>query len=363
MVKQEVKRLNIFRIFFQTVPILLAFGIIIAFEGYNLYFADFDLSFGYVGSFLVAISICFGMQLFINTNPMLKNTKSGIVAGTILTIEIILFLLFAQYHLFITGVIVVAILFFASWLTQKIICFNKEKRKITPRLKKWCRNRSHSLIAYILCLVLIAPAGIGVYEEYYKHSLSSEEWETFIEWFNEIGEEQKEGKETITYEDKIADLLKWDELNAAEKERVIRSIALIEKEELGIGNEVEISVSSKKMPDNTYGYYIDLSKEIFINYKHLNEDTIENVLQTILHEMHHAFVYYTVDSINYEAKLVQDNYYYKQAREWKENLDNYISSDSDFDEYQNQPIEADARAYSEERVKVYMEYIYENQSR
>ena len=70
------------------------FGIIIAFEGYNLYFADFDLSFGYVGSFLVAILVCFVMQLFINRNPMLNNTKTGIVAGTILTIELLLFLLF-----------------------------------------------------------------------------------------------------------------------------------------------------------------------------------------------------------------------------------------------------------------------------
>lgn len=57
MKKQEERRLNVFRIFFQTVPILFAFGIIIAFEGYDLYFADFDLSFGYVGSFLVAIFV------------------------------------------------------------------------------------------------------------------------------------------------------------------------------------------------------------------------------------------------------------------------------------------------------------------
>lgn len=57
---------------------------------------------------------------------------------------------------------------------------------------------------------------------------------------------------------------------------------------------------------------------------------------------------------------MQDNYYYKQAREWKENVGNYISSDSDFDEHQNQPIEADARAYAKERVEYYLKYIEEN---
>lgn len=362
MKKQEERKLNIFRIFFQTVPILLAFGIIIAFEGYDLYFADLNLSFGYIGSFLIAILVCFVMQLFINTNPMLKNKKSGIVVGAILTIELMLFLLFAQYHLLLTGAFIVATILFSSWLTEKITCVNKKKRQITPKLRRWCRNRSRSLLTYVLCVALVTPAAIGFYEEYYKYSLSSEEWAAFVEWFNEDGEEaKKEEKETIPHEDKISALLKWDELNVAEKERVVRSIALIEKEELGIGDDVEIIVSTEKMSEYTYGYYVNDSKEIFISYKHLNEGQLKAVLQTILHEMHHAFVHYTIENIDYESGLVKDNYYYKQAREWKENVDNYISSDSDFDEYQNQPIEADARAYAEERVEYYMTYIIKNQ--
>ncbi len=191
MEQQGDKRLNVFRIFFQTVPILLTFGLIIAFEGYDLYFADFDLSFGIVGSFFVAVFVCFGMQLFINSNPMLKNTKSGIISGTILTIEIMLFLLFAQYHLLLAAIIVASIFFFSSWLTLKIISVNKEKRRLTSKLKKWCHNRSNALVTYVLCLVLLVPAGIGTYEEYYKYSLSSEEWATFVEWFNEDSEKDK----------------------------------------------------------------------------------------------------------------------------------------------------------------------------
>lgn len=361
MKKQEERKLYIFRIFFQTVPILFAFGIIIAFEGYDLYFADFDLSLGHIGSFLVAILVCFVMQLFINRNPMLNNTKAGIVAGTILTIELLLFLLFAQYHLLITGVFVIATILFSSWLTDKTLEVNKEKRRVTKRLKKWCVNRSRSLLTYVLCIALILPAGIGFYEEYYKYSLSSEEWAAFVEWFNEDSEDvEKEEKVVIPHEDKISDLLKWDSLNVSEKERVIRSIALIEKEELGINNDVEITVSTEKMSDYTCGYYIDSSKEIFINYKYLNEGTIEDVLQTILHEMHHAFVHYTVENIDYESELVQDNYYYKQAREWKSNTENYISSSLNYDEYRNQPIEADARAYAEERVVFYLKYVENN---
>lgn len=362
MKKQEDKKLNVFRMFIQSIPVLLVLGIIIFFEGYDLYFADFDLSLGHFGSFAIAIFIYFLVQLFINTNPMLKNSKLGIVVGAILTIELMLFLLFAQYHLLLSVLFIVAAIIFTSWLTQKIISVNRERRKITPKLRKWCKHRSHSLIAYVLSIVLIIPACIGYYEEYDKYSLSAEDWASFVEWFNEDSEgDKKDKKETIPHEDKIADLLIWDELNVAEKERVIRSIALIEKEELGINDDVEITVSTEKMSSYTCGYYIDSSKEIFINYEHLNEGKLDDVLQTILHEMHHAFVHYTVENIDYESELVQDNYYYKQAREWKENVNNYISSNSDFDEYQNQPIEADARAYAEERVVVYLEYMEKNQ--
>lgn len=361
MNQQEDKRLNIFKIFFQTVPILLSFGIIVAFKGYDLYFADVDLSLGYIGSFLLAIGICVCMQLFMLKNPMLKNKKSGIVATTILTIELLLFLLFAQYHLLIFIWISFALICFSQWLYHKILDENKKRRKVTVKLKNWCRYRSNSLIAYLMCLILIVPAGIGVYEEYYKYSLSAEEWADFVEWFNEDSKEEKEEKnEVVPHEDKITDLLRWEELNIADKERVIRSIALIEKEELGISNNVEIIVSTEKMSEYTCGYYIDSSKEIFINYKYLNEGELENVLQTILHEMHHAFVHYTVENIDFESEFVQNNFYYKQAKEWKKNTENYISSSTSFAEYQNQPIEADARAYAEERAEFYLEYVEAN---
>ena len=44
-------------------------------KAYDLYFADFDLSFGHVGSFIVAIIVCFIMQLYINKNPMINVIK------------------------------------------------------------------------------------------------------------------------------------------------------------------------------------------------------------------------------------------------------------------------------------------------
>ena len=365
MKKQEGQRLGVFRIFFQTVPILLSVGVIVAFAGYDLYFADFNLSLGYIGSFILVVLICLAIQLFVNDTPMLRNTKAGIVIGTILTIELILFLLFAQYHLFAAVMIIISMEIFSLWLNDKISRINKKKRVVTKELEKQCHKRSNSLVAYLFCIVLIIPACIGVYEEYYKNSLSSEDWVSFIEWFNEANKENKENEQaSIPYEDKIVNLLKWDTLDVAEKERVVRAIALIEKEELGISSDFEIIITTEKMSDGVFGYYRNHpNKEIRINYKHLNEGDIEDVLKTIIHEMHHAFVYHTIENIDYNSELVQDNYYYKQAREWKKNTENYISAGVNFDEYENQPIEKDAREYAEKRVQYYLTYISENQEK
>lgn len=71
-------------------------------------------------------------------------------------------------------------------------------------------------------------------------------------------------------------------------------------------------------------------------------------------------LHYTVENIDYESELVQNNYYYKQAREWKENTSNYIPSSSNYNEYRTQPIEADARAYAKERVTFYLKYVEDN---
>lgn len=104
-------------------------------------------------------------------------------------------------------------------------------------------------------------------------------------------------------------------------------------------------------------------RRAYINYGHLSSGDVSDILRTIMHEMHHAFVYYTLSTLNFESDEVKNSYYYQKAREWKENSKNYIHSSVSFDEYMNQPIEADARAYAEERAAVYKDYIKVSEKR
>lgn len=351
------KEVAVFEIVFRIIPILLTFGIVIGFKGYSLYFSDFELSFGRFRSFIVAIVICTVVQLFVNANPILKTTKAGIITGTLITIEAMLFMLFMQYHFWGSVVFVSLFYLHSLWLTRKIVNINSKRTEMTDRLFKLCKQRSSAIASFVLCVAMLVPSCIGAYEEYHKYSLSAEDWSAFVEWFNEASEDSIADEESvILHKDKLSGLSEWDSLSLPEKERIIRSVALIEKETLGIDDSVEILVSTEKMSDSTCGYYIDSTKEIFINYKHLNESEMSEVLDTIIHEMHHAFVHYTVETLDFESETIKNSYYYKRAREWKENTENYISASTNFEDYENQPIEADARAYAEERVAVYLNF-------
>lgn len=354
MKKMKTKEAALFETVFFMFPVFLCFGITVLLKGYNLYFADFSLDLGYTGSLIVAVLICTITQLRINMNPIMKSTKIGVITGSVMTIEMLFFILFLQYHLAIALIIATLFIFFSVWLRRKIVAINSNHTEMTQEKYKWCKHRSDALASFTLCIVLLIPSAVGVYEEYHKHSLSTETWSSFVEWFNTEDESEEN---TVPHEDKLNGIAKWDSLSLSKKERIIRSVALLEKGNLGIDDNVEIKVSAEKMPDNTCGYYTNGTKEIFINYKYLNEADLYDVLRTVSHEMHHAFVFYTVETLDFNSESVKNSYYFKRAREWKDNTENYVSADSNFIEYENQPIEADARAYAQERVEEYRKLV------
>ena len=92
------EKFGVFDAVFMAVPYLFLLGILWL-KRYKLYFADIDLSLSQTGSALLALLSVSAVQLLVILNPFLKNKKSGVVAGAILSSELVLFLLFAQYHL------------------------------------------------------------------------------------------------------------------------------------------------------------------------------------------------------------------------------------------------------------------------
>lgn len=347
------EKFGVFDAVFMAVPYLFLLGILWL-KRYKLYFADIDLSLSQTCSALLALLAVSAVQLLVILNPFLKNKKSGVVAGAILSSELVLFLLFAQYHLTVAVFMLLSAVVLFLWLTYEIFSLNKGKRSDTRKLNKWCRSRSGAWVLYALCFVLLIPSVMGAYREYGDSSITGEKWSDFCNSFYDAG---KKSDEVLSYEDEIEGLRVWDMLSVTEKERQIRTVALIEKDRLGISDDVDISVRTEELPERLCGYYSDCEKEICINYKHLKDGELQDVIHTVLHEMHHAFVYYTVESLDFTSEIVKESYYFSQARRWAENTEGYISSDTDYQKYRCQPIEADAEKYAAARAQMYMDYI------
>ena len=81
------------------------------------------------------------------------------------------------------------------------------------------------------------------------------------------------------------------------------------------------------------------------------------MLDTICHECRHAYQHYVVDMLDWSQDSVNSHYYYRSAQQWKLELNDYRDGQLNYDTYYQQSIEADARAYAERSVYVYMEFL------
>ena len=80
------------------------------------------------------------------------------------------------------------------------------------------------------------------------------------------------------------------------------------------------------------------------------------ILNTLLHEMYHAYQYTCVKQLD----LTGDLLWAKKVAQWKEefeskNLD--LNTNEGMVEYYTQSIEEEARNYAEQRVEVYLYYM------
>lgn len=337
-------------------PLLLLVGMLSAFFGYRLYFPFLHLSLGYVDSFFVMCSLCLLVQFGIDSVPFFKTTVPGLIMNTVLTAESVLFLLFLQYHPVLSLLFAALTVGISAGIYRFVKKTNAHRKTDSSAFRRACRQHAAVLTAVILCLVLAVPAGIGAYSEYFAPSLSEEDWAAFVEYLNAYAEAEENGKKVLSAaEEPLAGLADWDDLSQKERERLLRTVAMTEKEALGIADEVELTVETVKTEQDTYGSYNDKLKRISISYEQLHEASLEEMLDTVLHEMHHAYVHYTVESLDFTSEEVQTGYYFKEAREWKENIENYRSANVSYSAYRNQPIEVAARAYAEDRIQVYLD--------
>ena len=126
---------------------------------------------------------------------------------------------------------------------------------------------------------------------------------------------------------------KWSDLSIGEQKQSITDLANYVATDTGNENPPEI-VFRNDMNDGEYGGYNPETNRIEIN-ENMLDDSAE-AADTIAHEMWHAYQQQEASDPTSEKGL-----------EYQEGFDNYISPEYDFEAYENQMVEAEAREYAQ----------------
>ena len=126
---------------------------------------------------------------------------------------------------------------------------------------------------------------------------------------------------------------RWNDLSLEDQKQAMTDLADHVAVDTGNKNPPEI-IFSDDMPDGTYGGYNPATNTIEIN-ENMLDDSAE-AADTITHEMWHAYQEQAANDPNNP-----------RAQEYQEGFDNYISPEYDFEGYENQMVEAEAREYAQ----------------
>lgn len=147
------------------------------------------------------------------------------------------------------------------------------------------------------------------------------------------------------------------ELSGEEKKKLFQETINLECVYWGI-EPVKLEVETYES-ESLMGYYVDQYYIISIR-KEMFDMPRDEVIDTLLHETHHAYVHKAVQSVDWDDKKIEKNKelrVYKDLQLYKEGIENYVPAEVDPVGYYNNPIEVAAREYAEEWTWKYLEYI------
>lgn len=143
----------------------------------------------------------------------------------------------------------------------------------------------------------------------------------------------------------------YENATTEEQLKVLASVLVTEASYLGIEPP---TLRMDVLADNLGGYYVVQTHEIVVNQNNISEE--DHVVNTLLHEMYHAYQYTCVKQLD----LTGDLLWAKQVAQWKEEFEQKeqdVTTNEGMIEYYTQSIEESAREYAKQRIAVYLYYM------
>lgn len=163
-------------------------------------------------------------------------------------------------------------------------------------------------------------------------------------------------KDEDTMEANMSTVLKlqpaeWEDLNTRERIDVLQTVCNVETHYLGLNDPV--TVQGDNLSPYTLGAYSDAQKLIRINLNHVENDPVEEVLSTLLHEIHHSYEHRLADVFDNISPEYRDLRLFKDATHYSQEVDDYINPREDYYGYMTQRLEMDSEKYAELGVQEY----------
>lgn len=147
---------------------------------------------------------------------------------------------------------------------------------------------------------------------------------------------------------------RWDSFGITERITVMQGLAGLVSGDLGVPAP---PVTAQSLPDSVLGQYDTETNEIWIDTGCLAGAPVDACIDTICHETFHAYQQYVVNGVDWDSDVTRSAYF-DELRAWKENGENYAGAlISGVEAYENQPLEAAARAYAQEQTQKLLSYI------
>ena len=116
-------------------------------------------------------------------------------------------------------------------------------------------------------------------------------------------------------------------------------------------------MSGSNLPENTLGSYDDSSRAVSISIEHLENDPVEEVLDTLLHEIYHCYEHRLAEVYTSADPELQRLRLFRDAADYAGEVAQPVDPEEDYSAYAAQAMETDSRIYAATGVQEYYDRI------
>jgi hypothetical protein len=139
------------------------------------------------------------------------------------------------------------------------------------------------------------------------------------------------------------------------EDRIVEFFQDIEFIEANVAHRVPSLVILKSMKSSTFASYNFEGNLIRVNSKYIKDATLDEWIDSILHEGRHSYQFQLIMQINWDDPIVINSPQFSEFNKiFQEFMDYNDGSEGEFEVYYNQFIEVDARQFSDEILPIYI---------